>query len=312
MKNLDILEDRQTVMLVDDEIANLEFLNTILEKDYRVIGIVRGESTVEEAADYQPALILLDTQMPNCDGYDICRQLKHDPRCKHIPVIMMGHMENNSTPVKSGLGLDLGAVDYINKPFNRAIVKSRVRNHVSLQRKNRLLESQMKIDSTTLIPNHEAFEETLETEWARCMRSEAWISTIIIDIDMFRHFNDHYGHTAGDDCLAKVGNVLASCSKRPGDFVAHYSDNVFAAILTDTDHDGALQLAEVYRQSIDDLMIPHAYSGTGDHVTVSIGVGTVSPTTTMDTSPKILMDTSYDFLYQAEHNGFNRIIGKQL
>ncbi|NRB38432.1 MAG: diguanylate cyclase [Pseudomonadales bacterium] len=312
MKHLDILETQQTVMLVDDEIANLEQLNNWLEKDYRIIGVMRGETTLEEAADYQPDLILLDTQMPHSDGYEICRQLKNDARCKHIPVILMGHMENKKTPVKSSLGLDLGAVDYLNKPFNRAIVKARVRNHLSLQRKNRLLETAMKMDSTTLMPNHDAFEETLETEWARCMRSEALISTIIIDIDMFRHYNDHYGHSAGNDCLSKIGNTLATCSKRPGDFVAHYNDKVFAAILTDTDHDGALQLAEVYKQSIENLHIPHAYSGTTDHVTVSIGVGTVSPTTTMDTSAKMLMDASYDFLHQAENNGYNRIIGKQL
>ena len=311
MKESETLQ-QQTIMLVDDEIANLEQLNDLLAKDYRIIGIVRGETTLDEAVDYQPDLILLDTQMPNSDGYEICRQLKNDMRCRHIPIILMGHMEGKNTQVKSSLGLDLGAVDYINKPFNGAIVKARVQTHLKLQQQNNLLEQQMKLDSKTLIPNHQAFEETLDNEWARCMRSHALISTLIIDIDMFRHYNDHYGYAAGDECLSKVGRALASCSHRPGDFVAHYNDKVFATILTDSDHEGALHIAEKYRQAIEDLHIPHAYSGSEPHITVSIGVGTVSPTTTMDTSAKMLMDASYAFVHEAETQGHNRVIGQLL
>lgn len=302
----------QTIMIIDDEIANLECLNGLFENDYRMIGIAHGEAALEEAADYLPELILLDTQMPDSDGYEVCRQLKADIRTRHIPVILMGHMENKHTHLKSNLGLNLGALDYINKPFNHALVKARVKNHLQMLQKNKMLEQQLGLDSITLIPNQEAFITTLKTEWSRSMRSHTFISTIIIDIDMFRHYSDHYGHSAGNDCLAAVGKTLVTCSKRPSDFVAHYDDKIFAAILANTDHKGALQMAEIYRSSIEGLNLPHAYSGTSPYVTVSIGVGTSHPKINTTTSAKTLMDCSYELLHQAEKNGFNQVVGKQL
>lgn len=312
MYNSAALKTTPTLMIIDDEIANLECLSSLFEKDYRIIGIAHAEAALEEAADYLPELILLDTQMPKIDGYEVCRQLKADIRTRHIPVILMGHMETKHSHVNSNLGLNLGAIDYINKPFNHALVVTRVKNHLLMLQKNTLLERQMMLDNITLIPNQEAFIKTLKTEWSRCTRSESPLSTIVIDIDMFRHYSDHYGHSAGNSCLATVAKTLVTCSKRPSDFIAHYDDKVFAAILSDADHQGALNMAEIYRSSIENLHLPHAYSGTSPYVTVSLGVATSYPNIESKMTAKSLLDCSYTLLQQAEKNGFNRVLGKQL
>jgi diguanylate cyclase (GGDEF)-like protein len=266
-----------------------------------------GEQALEVAVSGRPDLILLDILMPAMDGYEVCRRLKSMAETQAIPIIFitaMGNAENET------MGFALGAVDYISKPFNNAVVKARVGVHMKLKRKSDLLENLVSIDALTEIPNRRAFDQTREQEWARCLRTGQPISFVMIDIDMFKQFNDNYGHGAGDECLIRVARALNGCVQRPGDFVARYGGEEFAAILADTDMEGALRIAERFHAAVAALQIPHASSTVAPHVTISVGIATAIPMA--DLTPEVLSDNTDKMLYAAKNSGRSTTRGMQL
>ena len=125
----------------------------------------------------------------------------------------------------------------------------------------------------------------------------------MIDIDLFKQFNDNYGHGAGDECLVRVGRALAGCVQRPGDFVARYGGEEFSAILADTDAEGATRIAERFHAALAALQIPHAFSAAAPHVTISIGIATAIPVTEM--TPEMLSEAADRMLYTAKNDGRN-------
>jgi diguanylate cyclase (GGDEF)-like protein len=253
-------------------------------------------------SDEPPDLILLDIMMPEMDGYEVCRRLKADFRTKNIPVIFITAMNQEEDETK---GLEIGAVDYITKPFSMAIVKARVRTHLELKRHRDMLENLSSLDGLTGIPNRRRFDEMLDTEWRHCLRENVFLSLIMMDIDYFKNFNDNQGHQAGDDCLKKVAMMLASSVRRPMDFVARYGGEEFVAILPKTDADGIAIVAENIRKNIESLLIPHSHSPASDYVTVSLGGAAVVPNTQL--SSDILVKAADDALFQAKREGRNCI-----
>ena len=151
--------------------------------------------------------------------------------------------------------------------------KERVREaNAALARANAELEQLARIDGLTGIPNRRVFEQTLAREWARCRRDRKAMALILLDVDHFKAYNDHYGHQGGDECLRRVADAVASAARRPVDLAARYGGEEFALVLPDTDADGARHVAERVRAAIHAAAIPHAASATGSHVTVSLGV----------------------------------------
>jgi len=180
----------------------------------------------------------------------------------------MGDSENEAK------GLDLGAVDYIAKPFNNAVVKSRVRTHVQLKVRTDMLEKLAMVDGLTGISNRRSFDLGLTMEWKRAARSKREISVIMLDIDHFKPYNDNYGHGAGDECLQRVATALRATMHRPADLIARYGGEEFVALLPETDAQGTAEMAEKLRQAVDGLALLHAYSPIADHITVSVGHAT--------------------------------------
>jgi len=201
-----VLQERATVLIVDDQPANLMILSRLLKDDYRVLVANNAAKAMEIAqGDNPPVLILLDIEMPGMDGYDLCRELKEDERTSGIAVIFVTARD---AAEDEEMGFRLGAVDYISKPYHPAIVRARVRNHVNLKIRTDMLEKLSNRDGLTNIPNRRYFEERLEGEWARAWRSGQPLSVVMMDIDHFKLFNDHYGHGAGDDCLRRVARIV--------------------------------------------------------------------------------------------------------
>ncbi len=132
-------EKRQIVLVVDDTPENIEVLRQLLRADYTIHAAISGEKGLEIARKLpQPDIILLDIMMPGIDGYEVCRQLKNDPLTAHIPVVFISALDQVGHET---LGLELGAVDYIRKPFEPVLVKARVRNHLVLKRYEQELEA---------------------------------------------------------------------------------------------------------------------------------------------------------------------------
>ncbi|OHC67652.1 MAG: diguanylate cyclase response regulator [Rhodocyclales bacterium GWA2_65_20] len=295
---------KPSILIVDDTPTNIQVLAETLRADYRVKVATGGQAALDIVAAGKPDLILLDVMMTGMDGYEVCRRLKDNPDTQGIPVIFVTARCDTQDEEH---GLRLGAMDYITKPFSPAIVRARVRNHISLKMNTDLLESLALIDSLTGVPNRRRFDETLDAEWKRGLRSGTPLAVIMADIDCFKAYNDHYGHGAGDECLRAVAQALSDSLARPADVMARYGGEEFVAVMPDTDGAGAKLLAQRWCDNVAALALPHTASSVAGHVTVSVGYASQTPAA--ERSPQMLQGMADSMLYEAKKQGRNRICG---
>jgi len=163
------------------------------------------------------------------------------------------------------------------------------------------------LDGLTNIFNRRFFDQYLQSEWRRSLRSQTWLSLIVCDVDHFKKYNDTYGHQAGDACLQKVAKVIQQCLKRSGDMVARYGGEEFAIVLPNTDLQGAWKIAEQIRVSIKSLALDHQTSQNSSCVTISLGIASVIPQ--QNQSPTDLLEEADRGLYQSKREGRDRICG---
>ena len=199
---------------------------------------------------------------------------------------------------------------YINQLQKDEAFRALEESKAKLAEANRTLQKLSSLDGLTGIANRRNFDETLNKEWNRAMRSEKSIGLLMLDIDFFKLYNDHYGHQGGDDCLKKVAKGLDSAIHRETDFLARYGGEEFSGILPDTDLNGSVKVAEEMRLAIKDLRIEHAKSTVSDLVSVSIGVSAIIPQ--QGTDPKILIYAADQALYKAKENGRDRVKSGQV
>jgi diguanylate cyclase (GGDEF)-like protein len=298
------MDEFSRILIVDDERYNIKVLTDLLREDHKIMAAKTGEQALKAARGPNPPdLILLDIMMPGLDGYEVCKRLKADSRTMHIPVIFVTALDALDDEAK---GFEIGAVDYITKPFKPVIVKARVRTHIQLKRKTDLLDRMALLDGLTEIPNRRSFDVTLEKEISRAARSKSFLSLILMDIDFFKKYNDHYGHVAGDSCLRQVARAVEGVKKRASDFVARYGGEEFVMILPGSDMKGAMQLAEGVRCAVAALNIQHITSDVAAYVSLSLGVATILPDRKM--SSVDLIEAADKALYQAKANGRNCVI----
>lgn len=296
-------EEKPIVLIVDDVPVNIKILADTLRREYRIKVSSNGADALERAQlQPQPDLILLDVMMPDLDGYEVCRRLKSNPATRSIPVIFV---TAKSSEADQELGFKLGGVDYITKPFSIPIVKARVHTHVLLKRQADALERLSHIDPLTGIANRRQFDSALNIEWKRAVREGKPLSILMIDIDHFKDYNDHYGHGAGDECLRWVAATLEQGISRPGDLVARYGGEEFVVILPMTGSTSAYQLAERLRESILELKLSCDFSNTESVVSVSIGCATAETFAETD-SPYHLLEKADQMLYCSKAKGRNR------
>jgi diguanylate cyclase (GGDEF)-like protein len=298
------MDELSRILIVDDERYNIKVLTDLLRESHKIMAAKTGEQALNAAQGPNPPdLILLDIMMPGLDGYKVCKRLKADSLTMHIPVIFVTALDASDDEAK---GFEIGAVDYITKPFKPVIVKARVRTHIQLKRKTDLLDRMALLDGLTEIPNRRNFDVTLEKEISRAARSKSFLSLILMDIDFFKKYNDHYGHVAGDSCLRQVAKAVEGVKKRGSDFAARYGGEEFAMILPGSDMEGAMQLAEDVRCAVAALNIQHMTSDVVEYVSLSLGVATTLPDQKI--SPVDLLNAADKALYQAKADGRNCVI----
>lgn len=161
-------------------------------------------------------------------------------------------------------------------------------------------------DGLTGLVNRRGFDQALDRELSRSIRNATAFSLLLADVDLFKKFNDQYGHPAGDECLRSVSRALQSGARRPSDTVARYGGEEFVAILPETDEDGAYVVAENLRAKIQKMAIPHAQSPAGV-VTISVGLTTLKPGESMAAAD--LLTRADEALYDAKYAGRNRVMG---
>ena len=296
--------ERPSILIIDDVPANLDVLVANLrEENMELTVALSGEDGIRLAKEIRPDLILLDIMMPGIDGYETAKILKAHQATADIPIVFLSAKDQD---YDIELGLKLGAVDYISKPFSIPILKARLRNHLALQQKSKLLVQLACTDELTRVSNRRHFDYALGREWARSQRSGEPLSVVMLDVDYFKRYNDHYGHPEGDRCLKQVSRALSTVLMRPADLLARYGGEEFVVLLPETDISAAESIAEKMRHSVEALRIPHRENDASDWVTVSMGVSSYENCS--EHAKESLITQADQALYQAKKSGRNKIV----
>jgi len=309
-------EKKSTLLLVDDERLHINILNNMLKDNYEIKVALNGRQAVERAISFpQPDLILLDVQMPEMDGFKVLTLLQKDTRTREIPVIFITAMKSEDDETK---GFQLGAVDYITKPFSPAIVNARIKIHLKLlKQKCELQEMHQQVlalsitDALTGIANRRRFNDFLEQEWTRSSRVESTLGLLMIDIDYFKNYNDEYGHSKGDQCLQKIAESLIVEVIRSPDLLARYGGEEFACVLPGVSLEELKSIGQKILDTIRELSITHEKSNVADMVTLSIGGTVIKPNLKCKTTEE-LIKIADDLLYDSKQNGRNTMTIKDL
>jgi len=311
------------VMLVDDQSFVAELLQRQLttETDFNFHYCQDPSQAISTAEKIGPTVILLDFTMPDLDGLTLCNFFRAHPATRDIPIIMLS---SNDDPVTKAQAFKAGANDYVVKLPDSIELIARLRYHSAayiskLQRDDAyraLRASQMKLeevnmqllrlanlDGLTELINRRRFDERMAEEWLRAMRNRSPLTLIMFDIDMFKQYNDKFGHLDGDECLKQIGRAAQRLFSRPADTVARYGGEEFIVLLPETDSSGATQVAEKLRTEIENLQIPNPDSTVVPFITISLGVTTIVPAVNSDPGEGLkLVDEA---LYRAKDAGRN-------
>jgi diguanylate cyclase (GGDEF)-like protein len=286
---------RPRLLLVDDQPTNIQALHRVFSTDCQVLMATNGERALQVCRDRQPDLVLLDVQMPGMDGHELCAQLKADPGLQGISVIFVTAQDH---PDEETRALDAGAADFITKPFNPTVVRARVRTQLTLKHQADLLRELAFVDGLTGVHNRRHFDERFAAEARRAQRTRSPLAVLMCDVDHFKHYNDHFGHLAGDDCLRRIASALRACLRRPTDLLARYGGEEFVCLLPDTDLAGAIGVAQLMEDAVRGLALPHP--GAEGCVTISLGVS-ASP------HAQGLVEAADKALYLAKAAGRSRV-----
>jgi diguanylate cyclase (GGDEF)-like protein len=272
-----------TILVVDDREDNVELIcQTLEDYSYRTLRALDGHSAIDLAIRELPDLVILDVMMPGLDGVATCRLLTADERTRDIPVIFVS-AKGEVADLREGL--EAGAHDYIRKPFNSDELAVRVQAALRLKRKQDELKAAQHeleaknlelarlaiIDGLTQLYNHTHLLKRLEDEFLRASRFENQLSFLMVDIDFFKRINDRYGHRSGDGVLRELADLLRS-HLRSIDIIGRYGGEEFAAVLPETDLEGAHVIAERLRAAVEEHVFHLDEEEEGLRLTVSIGV----------------------------------------
>jgi len=294
----------EKILIVDDNMFSLKTLEDILKNEYHVIASRNGRDAVKIAKEHSPAIILLDVVMPVIDGFQVLNALKKIPETKNIPIIFLTSLDD---PNHEEVGLLLGAVDYIHKPFTPGVIKARIKNQIDLFSMRRRVNDLAHTDALTGIGNRRNLDERADVEWCRARREQTLLSVAFVDIDEFKSYNDHYGHLEGDEVLKIVAKKIIESFNRKTDYAARYGGEEFVVLLPNTNIEGGEKMLQKVRSNIEALAIPHARSLIAPVLTVSAGGATIIPPK-KGYSFKNLMDVADKMLYKAKGEGKNRVI----
>jgi len=305
------------VLVVEDSKVTLKAICNYLENmEIQPLTAETGKDALEVYRSERPDIILLDGRLPDIDGFEVAREIRAMEKKKDwTAIIFLTSMTKDEDLAR---GIDAGGDDYLMKPISEIVLKAKViamRRLVEMQRSlldltyklnvaNKELQLLSATDGLTGLSNRRMYDELSLREWRRCERMKKPFSLVMVDVDFFKLYNDNYGHQAGDECLKAVAAQMVRAAPRPGDLVARYGGEEFVFALGETDADGAKWVANLLRQRIEDLNMPHVKSKL-KRVTVSCGVASVMPNDKL--SLETLLQTADYALYRAKKQGRNRV-----
>jgi diguanylate cyclase (GGDEF)-like protein len=254
-----------------------------------------GEEGLALAATLLPDVILLDVEMPKPNGFEVCRRLKDNPMLSNIPVIFLTGVTTVEEKVK---GLNLGAIDYVTKPFDAAELQARIINSLRNKELLDLLSKKAMIDGLTGLWNRRYLDQRLAEELAFAKRHKNPMACVMADIDHFKSINDTHGHGFGDLVLKGIANILQQLC-RDEDICCRYGGEEFAILVRNTDGVRAKLLAERLRKVVETTPFKSGLLSTV--VTCSFGVADLG------TGSDDILKNADKALYVSKEGGRNRV-----
>lgn len=294
-------DDRNPIVLVIDDSPDVHRLlkARLRHEELELRGVTNGAEGIALAKSIKPAICILDLDMPGTDGFQVLRTLKNDAATMDIPVIVLSAMISAQDKVTA---FDLGAVDYITKPFNLTELRVRVRSALRLHRLVQMLAQRAQIDGLSGLWNRAYFDRRWAEEVSKASRHQRPLSLAMMDLDHFKSVNDTYGHPAGDAVLQGVARLVQrEC--RVGDVACRYGGEEFTVIMPDTTPADAVNLCERIRTALASTVWPRHPERT---ITASIGIA--GHAAAGDVSPGGWLEHADRALYAAKQAGRNTII----
>lgn len=303
MEDKILISKQSLILIVDDTLKNLQLLGNVLRKEnYKICIATNGLQAIALAMENQPDLILLDVMMPELDGFETCKKLKQLEKTREIPIIFLTAKNEMEDIIK---GFQVGAVDYILKPFNIFELKARVKTHVELKiskdllrEANAILQKLAVTDGLTGLLNHRAITDLLAKVFEESNRYNQVFSIAMVDIDNFKKINDEFGHPFGDEVLIKVASVIEG-NLRKTDSVGRYGGEEFLIIFKHARLDDASKSMERVREKIENLK----WQNENIKVTISAGLCEKQPNDNVST----IVARADELLYKAKKAGKNKI-----
>ena len=298
------------VLIVDDAASMRAMISSVVGSlGFDSVMAASGEEALGLFSQQAIDIAVLDVNMEGINGFDTCRMLRKLAANDWFPVIYLSGMDSTENIVE---GLDAGGDVFVSKPVNPGVLEATLRAmgrianmKAELATANAELAKVAAYDGLTQILNRRSFDEYLLRYTLQAKREKTDLVVILLDIDHFKLYNDHYGHIRGDSTLVAFAQVLSDCLKRPVDMAFRYGGEEFAILLPNTDADGAAVIAQRIIDKLAELGMEHEPSLTADHVTASLGV-VLSEGGSIE--PNALIKKSDEALYKAKEQGRNRFI----
>ena len=294
------VQQKKTILIIDDVAANVHTLMALLGEEYDLLGSLDGEEALAILEEETVDLILLDILMPGMDGLEVCRRIKADEKTRDIPVIFITVKTDEDSIVAA---YDLGGADYITKPFLAREVLSRVKKELKFQEMMQELALLASTDPMTRLYNRRYFSRIARHALALAKREKESLSVIMLDIDHFKYINDTYGHQVGDQVIILLAETITE-QLRQSDFAARFGGEEFVILLPSTSLASARGIAEKLRKTVETLTYKSA-EGIAIHFTISLGVSTVDILTEDSVEPAL--KRADDAMYLAKESGRNRV-----
>ena len=295
----------QNILIVDDREQNLVALEKVLKRsDLNIIKARSGNDTLAMVLEHDFALVLLDVQMPDMDGYETAKLLRENRETSHIPIIFVTAINKEKRHIFKGY--KSGAVDYLFKPIDEEILNSKVSVFLELNRQKKLIEDQATLmleqaqfDALTKLPNRTLFTDRLNHALGESKRNNHKLAILFLDLDRFKNVNDTLGHDVGDLLLKEAAERLENCM-RSSDTVARMDSNEFTIILTCDPTSRSCSI--VAKKIINAIYQPFYLNGMECSVSASIGIS-MSPSD--GNNVETLMKNADVAMYQAKSAGRN-------
>ncbi|HWP56610.1 MAG TPA: diguanylate cyclase [Candidatus Acidoferrales bacterium] len=288
-----------TVMIIEDHPDQRELLEIVLQKEgYRVVTAANGLEALEKLQQEPVHVILSDVMMPKMDGFELMRKIRSSPEFKNVYIILITARIQERDRVQ---GLDLGADDYITKPFSFSELLARVRVGTRVVQYQQHLEHQALVDSLTGLFNRRAFEKKMEEEFERAQRYHHHLSLLMLDVDNFKKINDTYGHHWGDEVLKKIAEYLRTKTRR-SDYPARYGGEEFVLILPETDLESGLSVDAKVRGEIKGVK----FGTVAKSFTVTVSGGISSTCNKQYSNWREMLEDADQALYLAKSRGKDR------